>query len=66
MLIIATAIACATLKIMFLGVIILVAVIALLIQNSTRLLTSSMHDGVIVISVPAGRYHRARRRSPGR
>ena len=56
MLVIATAIACATLKIMFLGVIFLVAVIALLIQNSGRILTSSMRDGVIVISVPAERY----------
>ena len=56
MLVIATSIACATFKIEFLGVIFLVAVVALLAQSFGRLLKSTLHDGVLVISLPDARY----------
>ena len=56
MLVIATSIACATFKIEFLGVIFLVAVLALLAQTFGRLLKSTFHDGVLVISLPDSGY----------
>ncbi len=51
MLVIATSIACATFKIEFLGVIFLVAVLALLAQTFGRLFKSTFHDGVLIISM---------------
>ena len=56
MLVIATSIACATFKIGFVGVIFLVAVLALLAQTFGRLLKSTFHDGVLVISLPDSGY----------
>jgi hypothetical protein len=53
MLVIATSIACATFKIALVGLILVVAIAALLLQTSVRPLTSGANDGVIVISVPA-------------
>jgi hypothetical protein len=57
MLVIAAAIACATFKLMFLGIILLVAVAALLIQafGPTGFRTGT-EDGLLVISLPAARY----------
>ena len=56
MLVIASSIACATFKIGFLGVIFIVAVVALLIQTFGRVLQSTLHDGLLVISMPTTRY----------
>lgn len=56
MLVIASSIACATFKIGFLGVIFIVAVVALLIQTFGRVLKSTLHDGLLVISLPTARY----------
>lgn len=53
MLVIATSIACATFKIALVGLILVVAIVALLLQTSVRPLSSGASDGVIVISVPA-------------
>ena len=55
-LVIATSIACATFKITFLGVIFVIAVVALLAQTFERLLWSTLHDGMLVISMPTARY----------
>ena len=56
MLVIASAIACATFKVAFLGVIYAVAVAALLAQTFGRVLSSTWQDGVIVISMPDAEY----------
>ena len=56
MLVIASSIACATFKIGFLGVIFIVAVVALLVQTFGRVLQSTLHDGLLVISMPTTRY----------
>jgi hypothetical protein len=52
MLVIATSIACATFKLAFVGLIFVVAIIALMIQSRTRVFRGGQSDGVIVISVP--------------
>jgi hypothetical protein len=52
MLVIATSIACATFKLAFVGLIFVVAIIALVIQSRTRVFRGGQSDGVIVISVP--------------
>jgi hypothetical protein len=52
MLVIATSIAAATFKLAFVGLIFVVAIIALLVQSRTRALRSGQTDGVIVISMP--------------
>ncbi|HXW04629.1 MAG TPA: DUF4956 domain-containing protein [Vicinamibacterales bacterium] len=52
MLVIATSIACATFKLGFVGLILIVATVALLIQSRTRAFRGGQSDGVIVISVP--------------
>ena len=52
MLVIATSIACATFKLAFVGLIFVVAIIALIIQSRTRAFRGGQTDGVIVISVP--------------
>jgi hypothetical protein len=56
MLVIAAAIACATYKIAFLGVLFAAALLALVIQRASRLLRSTLSDGVIVIAVPEAEY----------
>jgi hypothetical protein len=57
MLVIAVGIACATFKLVFLGVLLVVAVVALLIQSlGPRLLGGSSGNGVIVVSVPEAEY----------
>jgi hypothetical protein len=57
MLVIATSIACATFKIMFLGLVLLIAVIALIIQSlAPRAMRGASRDGLIVVSVPAKSY----------
>jgi hypothetical protein len=57
MLVIATSIACATFKIMFLGLVLLVAVVALIIQSlAPRAMRGASRDGLIVVSVPAKSY----------
>ncbi len=56
MLVIAAAIACATYKVSFLGVLLGVAFLALVVQRSTGLLRSTLKDGVIVISLPEQDY----------
>lgn len=52
MLVVATSIACATFKLGFVGLILIVATIALLIQSRTRAFKGAQTDGVIVISMP--------------
>ena len=53
MLVIATALACATFKLSFLGVILGIGVIALLVQRAAaRALTGSPRGGLVVVSVP--------------
>jgi hypothetical protein len=53
MLVIATSIACATFKLALVGLILAVAIVALLLQTKLRPLRGGSADGVIVISVPA-------------
>lgn len=52
MLVIATSLACATFKLALVGLIFLVAIVALLIQSRSRGFRSALTDGVIVITVP--------------
>lgn len=52
MLVIAASIAAATFKLAFVGLIFVVAIIALLVQSRVGLFRSGQTDGVIVISVP--------------
>lgn len=53
MLVIASALACATFKLAFLGVILGIAVIALLVQRAaSETLTGSRRGGLVVVSVP--------------
>src|SRR5687767_9723957 len=54
MLVIATSLACATFKLAFVGLIFLVAIVALLIQSRSRRFRSSLNDGVIVVTLPDG------------
>src|SRR5918996_5561260 len=51
MLVIAASLACATFKLAFVGLIFVVAIVALLIQSRSRQFRSAMADGVIVITV---------------
>jgi hypothetical protein len=53
MLVIATSIACATYKLAFVGLILVVATVALLLQSRARAFRGGHSDGVIVISMPA-------------
>jgi hypothetical protein len=53
MLVIATSIACATFKLTLVGLILIVAIVALLLQTRVRRFGGGATDGVIVISVPA-------------
>jgi hypothetical protein len=52
MLVIAASIAAATFKLAFVGLIFVVAIIALLVQSRVRVFRSGQTDGVIVISMP--------------
>lgn len=52
MLVIAASIAAATFKLAFVGLIFVVAIVALLIQSRTRAFRTGQTDGVIVISMP--------------
>jgi hypothetical protein len=54
MLVIATSLACATFKLAFVGLIFLVAIVALVIQSRSRRFRSALNDGVIVVTVPEG------------
>jgi len=54
MLVIATSLAAATFKLALVGLIFVVAIVALLIQSRSRSFRSALTDGVIVITVPAG------------
>jgi hypothetical protein len=54
MLVIATSLACATFKLALVGLIFVVAIVALLIQSRSRSFRSALTDGVIVITVPSG------------
>lgn len=54
MLVIAASLACATFKLMFVGLIFLVAIAALLIQSRGRAFRSALNDGVIVITLRDG------------
>lgn len=56
MLVIASSIACATFNITFLGIIFIVAILALLAQTFRRVLQSTLHDGLVVISMPTACY----------
>jgi hypothetical protein len=57
MLVIAAAIACATFKLMFLGVVLLVALLALVVQRvAPGRLGAASRDGLLVISLPADAY----------
>jgi hypothetical protein len=51
MLVIATSLACATFKLAFVGLIFLVAIVALLIQSHSRRFRSTFADGIIVITM---------------
>jgi hypothetical protein len=53
MLVIAASIAAATFKLAFVGLIFLVAIVALLVQSRARAFRGGQTDGVIVISMPA-------------
>jgi hypothetical protein len=52
MLVIACSIGCATFKLAFVGLVLLVAIMALLVQSRVRLFRGAGSDGVIVISMP--------------
>jgi hypothetical protein len=54
MLVIATSLACATFKLALVGLIFVVAIVALLIQSRSRQFRSALTDGVIVVTVPSG------------
>jgi hypothetical protein len=54
MLVIALSIAIATFKLAFAGLIFVIALVALVVQASTRLFRGGAGDGAIVIAVPAG------------
>jgi hypothetical protein len=54
MLVISTSLACATFKLAFVGLIFVVAIIALLIQSRSGRFRSALSDGVIVITLPNG------------
>src|ERR687898_1279550 len=51
MLVIATSLACATFKLALVGLIFVVAIVALLIQSRSRAFRTALSDGVIVITV---------------
>ncbi|MGH9373452.1 MAG: DUF4956 domain-containing protein [Vicinamibacterales bacterium] len=51
MLVIATSLACATFKLAFVGLIFIVAIVALVIQSRSRRFRSTFADGVIVITM---------------
>jgi hypothetical protein len=52
MLVIAASIAAATFKLAFVGLLFIVAIVALIVQSRARLFRSGQTDGVIVISMP--------------
>ena len=54
MLVIATSLACATFKLAFVGLIFVVAIVALLIQSRSGAFRSALSDGVIVITLQDG------------
>lgn len=54
MLVIATSLAAATFKLALVGLIFVVAIVALVIQSRSRGFRSALADGVIVVTVPAG------------
>ena len=54
MLVIATSLACATFKLSLVGLIFVVAIVALIIQSRSRSFRSALADGVIVVTVPNG------------
>ena len=54
MLVIATSLACATFKLALVGLIFVVAIVALIIQSRSRGFRSALADGVIVVTVPNG------------
>jgi len=59
MLVIAASISIATFNLLFLGIFLLVTVVALLIQRvSGGVLKSGKNDGVLIITLPADDYHR--------
>lgn len=53
MLVIATSIACATFKLAFVGLVLLIALVALVIQSRSRAFHGALNDGVIVVTLPA-------------
>lgn len=54
MLVISASLACATFKLAFVGLIFVVAIVALLIQSRSRRFRSALSDGVIVITLSNG------------
>jgi hypothetical protein len=54
MLVISASLACATFKLAFVGLIFVVAIVALLIQSRSRRFRSALSDGVIVITLANG------------
>jgi len=63
MLVIATSLCCATFNMLFLGVILIVAVAALLLSNLGRLLFKGrLNDGMLIVTLPAQDYQEKRRK----
>jgi hypothetical protein len=60
MLVIAASIAAATFKLAFVGLIFVVAIVALLVQSRARAFRGGQSDGVIVISMPVASSHESK------
>ena len=54
MIVIAMAIAVATFKLVFAGIVLVIAVVALAVQGAVRLFQSRTNDGAVVVAVPSG------------
>jgi hypothetical protein len=57
LLIVATSLCCATFNMLFLGIVLLAAVVALLVlKYGRKILTGSLNDGVFIVTLPTGEY----------
>jgi hypothetical protein len=57
LLIVATSLCCATFNMLFLGIVLLAAVVALLVlKYGRKVLTGSLNDGVFIVTLPTGEY----------
>jgi len=57
LLVVATSLCCATFNMLFLGIVLLAAVVALLaLKYGQRILTGALNDGVFIVTLPTGQY----------